>query len=148
MIDHRSASVAVAASIFALFAQPAGAENYNPYVTIDYLESATPKKNGDPDRPMVIGNVPNAAKPKGEDKVWDWHKSQELGDLPAPPPGVAQPTRPAPPVNGGLTKFGANIGDQLKHAPGADVKPHAGPGPASPRGTFHGTGRNLMSSPR
>jgi hypothetical protein len=71
MIEFRPFGVAVAASVFALFAQPARAENHNPYVTFDYLESAAPRKNGDPDRPIVFGNVPNPAKSRREVKVWN-----------------------------------------------------------------------------
>ncbi len=136
MIDVRSLGAAAALVFLALSAEPARAEGYNPYVTVDYLESATPRKNGDPDRPIVIGTVPNAAKPGRGDRIVDWSKSQELRDLPSPP------------ANGGLTKFGANIGDHLKASPGAGPMRHAGPGPAAPRGTLHGSGRNLMNSHR
>jgi hypothetical protein len=117
MSDFRSLGAAVAASVFALCAAPARADNYNPYVTVDYLELATPTRNGEPDRPIVIGSVPNPAKSRREDKVWDWGKSQELHDLPAPPPGLAQPALPSPHANGGVSKFSANIGSHLKSAP-------------------------------
>lgn len=147
MIDFRSLGAAVAASVFALAADPAGAEIYNPYITVDYLESATPKRNGDPDRPIVIGSVPNPAKSRREDIVRNRGKSQELRDLPSPP-GLAQPASPAPHAKGGMSTFSANIGSHLQSAPGGDQSRRAAPGPAAPRGSFHLGGRNLMNSHR
>lgn len=135
MIDVRSLGAAAALVFLALSAEPARAEGYNPYVTVDYLESVTPRKSGDPDRPIVIGTVPNSAT-RREDRISDWGKSQEHTDLPSPP------------ANGGLTKFGANIGDHLKASPGAGPMRRAGQNPAAPRATFHGSGRNLMNSHR
>lgn len=66
---------------------------------------AYPGAQADLDRPIVLGTVPNPSKPAREDKIWNWSKSQELRDLPAPH------------ANGGLSNFSANIGSHLKNAP-------------------------------
>jgi uncharacterized protein involved in type VI secretion and phage assembly len=40
---------------------------------------------GDTDQPIVIGNLPNPAAARRDRRIWAWEKSQELGELPAPP---------------------------------------------------------------
>jgi hypothetical protein len=148
MIALRSCGIALAAALLGLSAATPAAAASSGAPLGWHTFPVHPAGQGDPDRPILRGHVPNPAKPKRDDRVWDWSKSQELHDLPAPPPKISQRTGPSPQVKGGLKKFGANIGDHLKRAPGPDATRQAGQGPASPRGPFHVNGSNMMNSNR
>lgn len=57
---------------------------------------------GDTEQPIVIGNLPNPAAARSDRRIWAWKKSQELGDLPAPPRFAASQA-PGPKAPGRVT---------------------------------------------